>query len=66
MVGDKKSPYRPFVLKRFDDNDIYITSEQRDFLEKSILENKKFVRLGFFTIILSTISAIQPIEELRQ
>lgn len=62
MIGLKESSTRALVVKRFNLNDIFITKDDRAIIERAMAENYKFVRIGVFTIILSTISAIEPRE----
>lgn len=64
MVGKRGSKSRLLCIKRFNLRDIYVTKQEREIVEKAIIENLKFIKIGLFTIMISTISAIEPREEI--
>lgn len=64
MIGKKSSAIRLFSIKRFNLEEIFITKKEREVVEKAIIENMKFIKIGYFTIMISTISAIEPRRDL--
>jgi hypothetical protein len=65
MVGDEMSFTRGYVIKRFNLCDIFISKEEKDIVLSAMNSNLKVLTIGLFSIVLSTISAIQPREEAR-
>lgn len=65
MIGEIETQTRFYVVKRISLRDIYITKQERDIICKAMEANLKIVQVGLFTIILSSITAIEPREEIK-
>ena len=59
MVGKVHTPDRLYVIKRFNMSDVHITKSEKDILIKALEENIRFIQIGTFTIVLTSISGIE-------
>lgn len=64
MRGTEDAQNRPYVVKRYNLPDLYLTKAERGILLEAMATNLKIVTIGFFTLVLSSISAIEPREEI--
>jgi len=64
MIGKVESVDRPYLIKRFNLSDVYITKEEKDVVIKALEENIRFIQIGTFTIVLTSIAGIELNEKI--
>lgn len=61
LVPMSKRDNQRYVLSRINLPSIEITREMKLFIERSMDEGKKFVKIGDFTIMVNAIAGIDPV-----
>ena len=61
LVKEKDSYEKNYILHRIKLDPIEVSSRGRDAVLKSLDSGKRFVQLGEYTIMLNTISSIEPL-----
>ena len=64
MLGKRSSDDRHYVIKRFNLSDIHITKEEKNIVIKALEENIRFIQIGTFTIVLTSIAGIELDEQI--